>query len=157
MSIGLYVLTTVNVCISLSTSVWMPEISSPNMFFFMCVSLNGFIFQASAQQMRLSFYPTHDMFIMMPNNSGESVLRFHTYTESEMHMNTQIKNAHTSTSTRRTNKKETESHAVENYGAFLQSAVCVRNVREELECEQPGCHICMYVRMSTQRWGRAGM
>jgi hypothetical protein len=30
-------------------------------------------------------------------------------------------------------KKETESHAVDNYSAFLQSAVCVRKVREELE------------------------
>lgn len=33
----------------------------------------------------------------------------------------------------RANKKETETHAVDNYGAFLESAVCVRNVREELE------------------------
>jgi hypothetical protein len=30
-------------------------------------------------------------------------------------------------------KIETETHAVENYSAFLQSAVCVRKVREELE------------------------
>jgi hypothetical protein len=30
-------------------------------------------------------------------------------------------------------KQDTESHAVDNYSAFLQSAVCVRKVREELE------------------------
>eukprot|EP00960_Hanusia_phi_P036515 752363-Hanusia_phi.AAC.4 len=30
-------------------------------------------------------------------------------------------------------KKDTETHAVSNYSAFLQSAVCVRSVREELE------------------------
>ena len=33
----------------------------------------------------------------------------------------------------RTVKQDTESHAVDNYSAFLQSAVCVRKVREELE------------------------
>ncbi len=78
---------------------------------------------------------------------------------------TQLKIVHTQTPLFinvfcRTNKKETETHAVENYGAFLQSAVCVRNVREELECEYYSClylfffvilcvcvYVCMYVCM----------
>jgi hypothetical protein len=33
----------------------------------------------------------------------------------------------------RTVKQDTESHAVDNYSAFLQSAVCVRKVREDLQ------------------------
>ena len=41
----------------------------------------------------------------------------------------------------RANKKETEAHAVENYGAFLESAVCVRFVfirTESIHLPLPG-------------------